>query len=64
MTALAELGEDTSRTRLVLYSAAGFSPDLRAAEDNGELILVAPTASTTGCGPDPRYQAAGTAVPP
>ncbi|MEV7182241.1 ArsR family transcriptional regulator [Kitasatospora sp. NPDC093679] len=42
VAALAELGEDVSRTRPALYSAAGFSPDLRAAEEQGELILVDP----------------------
>ncbi|MFJ1706680.1 ATP-binding protein [Kitasatospora sp. NPDC088346] len=39
---LAERGEDVSRARPALYSAAGFSHRLRAAEARGELILVDP----------------------
>ncbi|MEU9045719.1 MULTISPECIES: ATP-binding protein [unclassified Kitasatospora] len=42
VAALAERGEDVSRTRPALYSAVGFSPRLRAAEAHGELILVDP----------------------
>ncbi|MER6099910.1 ArsR family transcriptional regulator [Streptomyces sp. NPDC001728] len=42
LTRLAALGEDTGRTRLVCYSAAGFSPGLRAAEENGDVLLVSP----------------------
>jgi hypothetical protein len=42
VAALAERGEDVSRTRPALYSAAGFSPRLRTAEAHGELILVDP----------------------
>ncbi|KIQ64650.1 hypothetical protein TR51_10510 [Kitasatospora griseola] len=42
VAALAERGEDVSRTRPALYSTAGFSPRLRAAEARGELILVDP----------------------
>jgi AAA+ ATPase superfamily predicted ATPase len=38
---LAERGYDTRSTRLACYSAAGFAPDLRTAED-GELLLVSP----------------------
>lgn len=33
-------GEDTSRTLLACYGAAGFSPALRAAESRGEVLLV------------------------
>ncbi|MEU8617812.1 ATP-binding protein [Streptomyces sp. NPDC048623] len=39
---LAALGEDTGRTRLVCYSAAGFGPGLREAEANGDVLLVSP----------------------
>ncbi|WP_407986688.1 AAA family ATPase [Kitasatospora sp. CMC57] len=41
VAAVAGRGEDVSRTRPALYSAAGFSPRLRAAEAHGKLILVA-----------------------
>ncbi|WP_254667785.1 AAA family ATPase [Streptomyces griseus] len=39
---LAELGEDIGRTRLACYGAAGFSPGLRNAEADGEVLLVSP----------------------
>lgn len=42
LTHLAALGEETGRTRLVCYSAAGFSPGLREAEASGDVLLVAP----------------------
>lgn len=37
---LADRGEDTTRTRPACYSGAGFSPALRAAEAQGEVVLV------------------------
>ena len=37
---LAERGIDTSAVRLACYSGAGFSDDLRAAGDRGEVVLV------------------------
>ncbi|AOT61620.1 AAA family ATPase [Streptomyces rubrolavendulae] len=39
---LAALGEDTGRTRLVCYGAAGFGRGLREAEADGEVVLVSP----------------------
>lgn len=39
---LAGLGEDTGRTRLACYGAAGFGPGLRDAEANGEVLLISP----------------------
>ncbi|MFD9290107.1 ATP-binding protein [Streptomyces sp. NPDC060030] len=39
---LAELGEDVGRTRLACYGAAGFSPELKRAESDGEVLLVSP----------------------
>ncbi|MEU0133178.1 ATP-binding protein [Streptomyces sp. NPDC006296] len=39
---LADLGEDIGRTRLACYGAAGFSPGLRRAEEDGEVLLVSP----------------------
>ncbi|WP_354637258.1 AAA family ATPase [Kitasatospora camelliae] len=48
VAALAERGEDVSRTRPALYSAAGFSPRLRDAEAHGELILVDPRRLYSG----------------
>jgi hypothetical protein len=42
LTHLAALGEATGRTRLVCYSAAGFSPGLREAAANGDVLLVSP----------------------
>jgi hypothetical protein len=33
-------GEDTTAVRLACYSGAGFTPDLRAAERRGEVVLV------------------------
>ncbi|MEV6327837.1 ATP-binding protein [Streptomyces sp. NPDC051909] len=39
---LAALGEDTDRTRLVCFGAAGFGPGLREAEGDGEVLLVSP----------------------
>ena len=40
LTLLAARGEDISRTVPACYSAAGFTPDLRAAETRGEVVLV------------------------
>ncbi|WBP91904.1 hypothetical protein [Kitasatospora cathayae] len=40
VAALAELGENVSRTRPALYGAAGFGARLRSVEAHGELILV------------------------
>ncbi|SEQ04700.1 AAA family ATPase [Streptomyces radiopugnans] len=37
---LAARGEDTARTRPACYSGAGFTPALRAAEADGEVVLV------------------------
>lgn len=37
---LAGRGVDTSAVRLACYSGAGFTDELRAAEDRGEVILV------------------------
>jgi hypothetical protein len=37
---LAERGEDTARTRPACYSGAGFTPALRAAEADGDVVLV------------------------
>jgi hypothetical protein len=42
LACLAERGEDVSRARPACYSGAGFSPELRAAEVRGEVVLVDP----------------------
>lgn len=39
---LAARGENVGQTRLVCFGAAGFSPRLRAAESDGEVLLVSP----------------------
>ncbi|MFL4903812.1 AAA family ATPase [Streptomyces sp. MMS24-I2-30] len=40
LTALADRGETVAGTRPALYSGVGFSPDLRAAEAEGQVLLV------------------------